>query len=406
MRRWARRWADWVRDDIFPLARVRRGGWAVHVRHEAGGQSHAAPAVPWSAEAVTVEVVLRLPPSARRKTDFVLRLPGLPDIPAEAVRPDADDRHRVSFRFPVPPASAAGEVVWRRRPVAPVAVRVLTADAFLQSLSAAHPTVAVRLGGQAVPARAFVPAGCRGLVASAVVRSPHGLAPLSDLGLRAEFVRERNGQVFAVPVPLSAGQRAATEALVTAVCPRVPRAPGGWLVAWRAGGRVLAVDRTEVVPARPFEAGVRAVDVRFAVAGKDGVVRLVRQPPAPGTADRAGPCFAVAGAEPGAVGLCRLEVLAVTPGAGPPRRLAEREVLVTDAPTGFAPELLGAAELARVGGFELRLGGRVLGAASLSPVPPAALTAEGGFKPPPDFTWTAAAEEELQDRLRRLGGGM
>ena len=51
----------------------------------------------------------------------------------------------------------------------------------------------------------------------------------------------------------------------------------------------------------------------------------------------------------------------------------------------------------------LRLNGRVLGTVSLSPVPPATLTAEGGFKPPPDFTWTAAAEDELQERLGRLG---
>jgi len=56
-----------------------------------------------------------------------------------------------------------------------------------------------------------------------------------------------------------------------------------------------------------------------------------------------------------------------------------------------------------MGGFELRLNDRVLGTASLSPVPPATLTAEGGFKPPPGFTWTAAAEEELMNRLGRLG---
>ncbi len=81
----------------------------------------------------------------------------------------------------------------------------------------------------------------------------------------------------------------------------------------------------------------------------------------------------------------------------------EQDVLITDAPTVFAPGLLESAELVRVGGFELRLNGRILGTASLSPVPPATLTSEGGFKPPPDFTWTAAAEDELLDRLGRLG---
>jgi hypothetical protein len=96
----------------------------------------------------------------------------------------------------------------------------------------------------------------------------------------------------------------------------------------------------------------------------------------------------------------------MAPGSTSATQLLEQEMLVTDAPTPFAPGLLGVDELAPVGGFELRLNGRILGTASLSPVPPAILTAEGGFKPPPDFPWTSAAEEELSERLRRLGGGL
>ena len=34
---------------------------------------------------------------------------------------------------------------------------------------------------------------------------------------------------------------------------------------------------------------------------------------------------------------------------------------------------------------------------SLCPAPTAAFTSEGGFKPPHDFTWSAAAEEEMND---------
>jgi hypothetical protein len=174
-------------------------------------------------------------------------------------------------------------------------------------------------------------------------------------------------------------------------------------VSWLVGGRVFATARVEVIAARRFEDAVRVLDARFAVAGKDGVVRVLRTPPAAGAYDRVGPCFLVVGGEPGAAALCRLAVFAVSPGSAQPTPLLDREVLVTDAPTVFAPGLMEAADLARVGGFELRLNGRVLGAASLSPVPPATLTSEGGFKPPPDFPWTAAAEEELQERLGRLG---
>ncbi|HEX4610578.1 MAG TPA: hypothetical protein VH092_20480 [Urbifossiella sp.] len=77
-------------------------------------------------------------------------------------------------------------------------------------------------------------------------------------------------------------------------------------------------------------------------------------------------------------------------------------MLVTDGPAEFAPGLLEAADTTRIGGFELRHKGRVLGAASLRPVPAASLTAEGGFKPPPEFSWTPTADDEL---ARLMGGG-
>ena len=67
-----------------------------------------------------------------------------------------------------------------------------------------------------------------------------------------------------------------------------------------------------------------------------------------------------------------------------------------------APGTLDVNDLAQVSGFEVSVKGRVLGILSLCPAPTAAFTSEGGFKPPHEFTWTAAAEEEMTDRLNRL----
>lgn len=404
MWRWAKRWTDWVRNELVPLTRLRRGGYSVHVRYETGGRTHQDLPVPWTADIVTVEVQLRLPPPARRKADFVLRFPDAQPVTAEAVRPESADRHRVLFRFPPPRFTVAGQLFWKNYLVAAVGVPVLSAETFLAGLAVASPTVAVRLAGQVVMARQFVPDGCKGLVASAVLRATHRLGPVADLGLAVVFRHERTGQAFEVPVPLTSEQRAATEALVIAVCPRVPRRPGVWRVAWRVGNRELVAQHIEAIPACQFEDAVRVADARFAVADKLGAVRVTRQPPALAAVDRVGPCFVVVGDHPGAVGVCELTVCAVSPGDPHPTQLVDQAVLVTDAPTVFAPGLLSVGELSRIGAFELRLNGRVLGAASLSPVPPATFTAEGGFKPPPDFTWTAAAEEELQERLSRLGG--
>jgi hypothetical protein len=85
--------------------------------------------------------------------------------------------------------------------------------------------------------------------------------------------------------------------------------------------------------------------------------------------------------------------------------LMEQAVLITDGPTVFAPGLMEVTDLTRVTGFELRHKGRVLGVASLSPVPTATFNGEGGFKAPAEFVWSSTAEDELSERLARLMNG-
>ena len=399
-----RRWIDWVLDELLPLVRTRRSGFTVHLGYDAGGQTHMEQPVPWSADAAVVEVVLRLPLAARRKGDFSLLVSGHSPIPAEAIRPDTEECHRISFRFPVPALSTVAELQWKQQPVAPIPISILAADDFLSGLTLTNTTIAVRLGLQTLPIHSFVVEGCKGLIASTIVQSTHTLAPLIDLGLSVEFTNERTGHVYTAAVPLAASQRESRQSLCTAVCPRVPRRPGSWLVRWKAGDRVLSVARIEAVAARRFEDGVRLLDTRFAVADDAGPLRLVRLPPSVGAHTRVGPCFLIAGSEAGTAGLCRFAVFAVLPGVPQAAQLLEDVVLVTDAPTVFAPGLVESPDLSRISAFELRLNGRVLGTVALSPVPHAALTAEGGFKPPHDFDWTPAAEDDLLKRLGQLGG--
>jgi hypothetical protein len=80
-------------------------------------------------------------------------------------------------------------------------------------------------------------------------------------------------------------------------------------------------------------------------------------------------------------------------------------VLVTDGPTVVAPGTIDVADLRQVSSFELRLKETALGVLSLCPAPTANFTNEGGYKAPPDFTWSAAADEELAERLGKLLDG-
>ena len=99
------------------------------------------------------------------------------------------------------------------------------------------------------------------------------------------------------------------------------------------------------------------------------------------------------------------EVRAQVAGAVQSPLLVEHEVLITDGPTAVAPGTLDAADLAQVSGFELRLKGATLGVLPLAPAPTAGFTSEGAFKPAGDFTWSPAADDQLNERLARLMEG-
>jgi hypothetical protein len=227
--------------------------------------------------------------------------------------------------------------------------------------------------------------------------------PLLDLGLSATFRTARGTKTVVTPVPLTASQLAGKEALVTALPPKLPRKAGEWTVTWTCPGRELATTRLRAITPRAFRDSLRVVDTRFGIVTPGGQFRVVRQMPAENV-ERAGPVFFVASREPGLAGLAEFEIGVQVPGVDRAPGVLEQAVLITDGPTPVAPGLLPMTELKHASAFELRVKGRVLGVLPLSPVPTATFTAEGGYKPPPEFTWSAAAEDELSERLARLMG--
>jgi hypothetical protein len=402
---WIKRWRDWLMmRDFWPLYRIGPQPQALHYSYEKAGRDIRDQPIPWNAEAVVVEALLRLPAAAnRRKGDFLLRLPGQEPIPADKLgKHESEEGHRVTFRLPPPGQAVQVEVMYRQHVLGQLHLPFLSREEFVQNLRLQMPTLFVRLGTETVACQTFVSSQCRGLLASAVLTSPTSLVPLLDLDLQVEFRCERGGTATRVPATLCSTQLANRQALISVVPRRYPRRIGTWVVTWLLGDRPLASQRVRGISQKHFQRSLRISDTRFVVQRGRGPVRLMRQVPPSDVAERVGPCFLVASAEPGMAGQCRLQVTAQVPGAMQPPLLQEQEVLVTDGPTMVAPGTLDTHDLAQVTGFELSLRGHSLGVLSLCPAPTASFTSEGGFKPPHDFTWSAAAEEEMNERLNRL----
>src|SRR5947209_3970418 len=147
---WTKRWRDWAMHDLWSLRRTGPQPQALHYCYEKAGLTIRDEAIPWNAELVTVEAILRLPSAvARRKADFQVKLPGQAPVSPELLRrQEGDDRYRLSFRLAPPGRSLVAELSWRHRRLAQLALPFLSRDAFVENLSLQMPTLFVRLGDQ------------------------------------------------------------------------------------------------------------------------------------------------------------------------------------------------------------------------------------------------------------------
>jgi hypothetical protein len=401
---WIKRWRDWAMYDLWSMHRTGPQPQALHHGYEKAGLAIADQPVPWNADVVVVEALLRLPaPVSRRKTDFMLRLPDRPQVHADSLRrQEHDERYRLCFRFPPPSRTVNADILWHGQRLGHLTLPIVSREDFLDRLRLQVPTLCVRMENRTVACQTFVSTQCHGLVASAIVASPTSLVPLLDLGLRVELRSERGTAFQSVPAQFNASQLCDRQALITVVPRRFPRRIGSWVATWYVADRPLASQRIRAISQRTFLRSLRISDTRFVSQSKSGRVTVARQMPALPDVDRAGPCFLVSSSEPGMAGVCDLQVRVQVSGGIQSPVVMEQETLITDGPTVVAPGTLDAAELLHINAFELLVKGTTLGTLSTSPIPIATFTGEGGFRPTADFPWTPGADEELNERLARL----
>jgi hypothetical protein len=401
---WIKRWRDWAMNDLWSMHRISPQPQALHYSYEKAGLTIHEQPIPWNAEVVLVEALLRTASAAaRRKADYALHIPGQAPIPAESFRrQEAEDRYRLFFRVSTPSRTCTAEVMWRNKRLGQITLPILSRDDFLSHLRLQMPTLFVRLADHSVACQTFVSSQCKGLSATALLTSPTSLVPLLDLGLQVEFRSERGGGIRTVPAQFTSSQLAERQALVSIVPRGFPKRIGTWSATWILADRPLATQRIRAISQRAFHRSLRVSDTRFVFQPVKGKVGVSRQLPPLEELERAGPCFLVSSAEQGMAGLCHLEVRVQVAGVERPPVVLEQEVLITDGPTVFAPGTLDVADLSQVSAFELQFKGNTLGTLSTSPIPIASFSGEGGFKPAPEYAWTTAADEELNERLTKL----
>jgi hypothetical protein len=381
----------------------------LHVRYEKAGLILDSLPIPWNADALIVEANVRLPANEPRvKQDFTLRTAvDAPAVSAELIAQESKQTPiRVFFRVSVPAQTCTVQVLWRGHPLGQIEVPVISAPAFVQDFSLEMPTLHVALGNRTVACQSFVNTQVKTVLASALVRSSGPLAAAFELDLRVQVQRGDGQYVGAVLASLTSAQLRARQALVTVLLPRL-RTLGTYQVSWHLATRCLHAQTVRVVSRKAFLRSLRISAARFVLHKDNDTLQTVRSLPArdgkpllDGIAQVA-PCFYVCSGESGMAGIApfTLRVLA----ADVITTLAIKDdVLVTDGPTPIVLGVVSARELGNLKHFTLGIGDTILGNLPLVPAPKAEFNAEGGFAPLDDFLWSAAAEEQLNERLGKL----
>jgi hypothetical protein len=399
----------WEMRDLWNLFRTAGPqSQALHFSYEKAGLTLDNLPIPWNAEAVLVEANVRLSTSAgRQKSDFHLRLgPGSLAYPPELLRQEpGESTARLFFRLPVPAQSATAELIWRERTLGQVTLPVVSRDDFLRQLGVQMPTAHVCVGTETIACQTFVSGQCQGLAVTGMLSSPVGLVPLADMDFRLEIHRDDGGLVSRVPIRFTSSQLRSRQALVAVMPPR-PRRTGSWLIQWMLDEHQLTSLKIKAISKRQFLRSLRVSTTRFVVQSGKNEVHLVRSLPPLNGLERVGPCFLVSSGEAGMAGMATLRVRARLEGGAMAPLLDEQEILLTDGPMPLCPGTVDVAELAHVKHFALESPAGTVGILPLAPVPSAGFTSEGGFRPVEDFAWSPAAEEQLNERLGRLLGGM
>ncbi len=359
--------------------------------------------IPWNAESVLVELLGRgIPPRGAAREEYRLDLPMGKSLRPTALEAGQDRAACISFRLSPPGRETAVTIRRGERILQRGVLPFLTEQEFLGGLRLESPLLVAQVGRHLTPCRAVVAAQCRRLQACGLLTSPTALLPLAGQSISLEFARGSESRTFRFLPRLTGSQLAGGRALLALPPIRCPQGVGTWSVRWSAAGQTLACTSLRTLSRRDFCRSLYLVDAGFRTEGWGGVLHRPYLTTLEGLT-RVGAHFRVASREEGAAGACRLEVRTRVRPSAPAVASLRVQVLVAGAPAAVLPPPLLPQAFQEVESFELCCAGRGLGTLEGGiRRPTVRFNAEGGYYGTEEFGWTAAAEQELADRLGRL----
>ncbi len=383
----------------------------LHVRYEKSGLILDALPVPASADVVIVEANIKIAKVKLEKHDFVLQAEGdtEPTTAEVIVRDNARTSARIYFRIPTPKRSVRVAIRWREHSLGEITIPIQAAGDFLKGCTLRHACLHAKVKETTVACKTIVQGQCQSLSASAVIVSPGSLASLADYDLHLQS--DLPGVDFhGIPVGLTRAQLSVKETLLTVPLPK-PKRMGDYRVSWQLDTHRLHECFLRVISKKKYMRSLRVSATRFVVKLESGEMRRLRwlptcdgEPNLDGIVEAA-PCFFISSSELAIAGWTRVTLGMVDVHGETSPNGSSQDLVITDGATPFMPVTLTSRELRSIKHFTLATELGTIGTLPLVPAPTAQFNAEGAFEGNQEFLWSAAADEQLNEKLDHLLGG-
>ena len=152
----------------------------LHFSYEKAGLVIHNQPIPWNAEAVSVEGVVKVPAvSSEVRAGFSLHRPGQPPLAPETLRrTDVPGQARVIFRFAAAPKVTVAELRYQSSSLGQLTLPVVSQADYLRTLDLGEAIgLHVRLGDETCACRSYVTSQAKEMYASALLVSPTNLVP-------------------------------------------------------------------------------------------------------------------------------------------------------------------------------------------------------------------------------------
>lgn len=340
--------------------------------------------IPWNADSLLVEMLIRFPPkSPCAPKDFLITMGDDDPLIGNEIQITSEGEFnsgKVLFRADPPVKNVTAKVYIKNKLRHEMAIPFLSREKFLKGLSFNQASLSCLYDQGAVACKSYYPAGIRNMSIGGIIKSVHGFEPLLGTTLALALTMGKNKKIL----PWTPNIPQAGEAMIPLTIPlgTFPRKMGVLESSLLVDGEEIGGGKFQGLSTPEFLRTIEILRAGFVVWNENNMPHLWDNLDSLKAGHRFGPTFWLHSDLQDCVGLADGKINGYLHGSVQPMTLWEGKIPITHVPRLFSPLSMASTHFQELKLFELVIARHPVSRISLASKPKAIFTNEGTIASP------------------------